>query len=142
MAKKGILYLRMYLYFIINNKPFRPLCDTVYHETFMAGNFRGSMASYYFVIKHLRLLMMDLRIMPVMEIIKHKTFAVVQKTAKSAKVSCHKSFMVYGNTYCFWKWLLLSIFILKQINHVRHTSHHSKHDWSDSSLIRKKDVKT
>ena len=59
-------------------------------------NFRGSMASYYFVIKHLRLLMMDLRIMPVMEIIRHKTFAVVQKAAKSAKVSCHESFMVYG----------------------------------------------
>ena len=34
--------------------------------------------------------------MPVMEIIRHKTFAVVRKTAKSAKVSCHKRFMVYG----------------------------------------------
>ena len=31
--------------------------------------------------------MMDLRIMPVMEIIRHKTFTVVRKTAKSAKVS-------------------------------------------------------
>ena len=37
--------------------------------------------------------------MPVMEIIRHKTFAVVQKTAKSAKVSCHESFMVYGTNY-------------------------------------------
>ena len=54
------------------------------------------MASYYFVIKHSRLLMMDLRIIPVMEIIRHKTLAVVQKTAKSAKVSCHESFMVCG----------------------------------------------
>ena len=52
-------------------------------------NFRGSMASYYFVIKHSRLLMMDLRIIPVKEIIRHKTFAVVRKTAKSAKVSCY-----------------------------------------------------
>ena len=34
--------------------------------------------------------------MPVMEIIRHKTFAVVRKTAKSMKVSCHESFMVYG----------------------------------------------
>ena len=34
--------------------------------------------------------------MPMMEIIRHKTFAVVRKIAKSAKVSCHKSFMVYG----------------------------------------------
>ena len=59
-------------------------------------NFRGSMASYYFVIKHSRLLIIDLRIMPVMEIIRHKTFAVVRKTAKSAKVSCHESFMVYS----------------------------------------------
>ena len=33
--------------------------------------------------------------MPVMEIIRHKTFAVIQKTAKSVKVSCHESFMVY-----------------------------------------------
>ena len=62
----------------------------------MAGNFHGSMASYYFVIKHLRLLMMDLRIMPVMEIIRHKTLAVVRKTAKSAKV---ESFMVYCRLY-------------------------------------------
>ena len=54
------------------------------------------MASYYFVIKHSRLLMMDLRIMPLMEIIRHKTFTVAQKTAKSAKVSCHENFMVYG----------------------------------------------
>ena len=57
----------------------------------MTGNFRGSMASYYFVIKHSRLLMMDLRIMPVMKIIRNKTFAEVQKTAKTAKVSCHES---------------------------------------------------
>ena len=62
-------------------------------------NFHGSMASYYFIIKHSWLLMMDLRIMPVMEIIRHKTFAVVRKTAKSAKVSCHESFMVYGTNY-------------------------------------------
>ena len=62
----------------------------------MAGKFCGSMASYYFVIEHSRLLMMDLRIMPVMEVIRHKTFAVVRKTVKSAKVSCHESFMVYG----------------------------------------------
>ena len=34
--------------------------------------------------------------MPVMEIIRHKTFAEVRKTAKSPKVSCHESFMVYG----------------------------------------------
>ena len=34
--------------------------------------------------------------MPVMEIIRHKAFTVVRKTAKSAKVSCHESFMVYG----------------------------------------------
>ena len=34
--------------------------------------------------------------MPVIEIIRHKTFAVVRQTAKSAKVSCHKSFMIYG----------------------------------------------
>ena len=50
---------------------------TVLHETFVAENFHGSMASYYFVIKHSRLLMMDLRIMPVMEIIRHKTFVVI-----------------------------------------------------------------
>ena len=43
--------------------------------------------------------MMDLRIMPVMEIIRHKTFALVRKTAKSAKISYHESFMVYGITY-------------------------------------------
>ena len=36
--------------------------------------------------------------MPVMEIIRHKTFAVVCKTAKFVKVSCHRSFMVYGIT--------------------------------------------
>ena len=66
----------------------------------MAGNFCGSMASYYFVIKHSWLLMMDLRIMPVMAIIRHKTFAVVRKTAKYAKVSCHESFMVYGMSNC------------------------------------------
>ena len=36
------------------------------------------------------------KIMPVMEIIRHKTFAVVRKTVKYAKVSCHESFMVYG----------------------------------------------
>ena len=59
-------------------------------------NFRGSIASYYFVIKHSQLLMMDLRIMPAKEIIRHKTFAVVRKTTKSAKVSCHKSFVLYG----------------------------------------------
>ena len=40
--------------------------------------------------------MVDLRIMPVMEIIKHKTFVVVRKAAKSAKVSCRESFMVYS----------------------------------------------
>ena len=57
-------------------------------------NFRSSMASYYFVLKHSRLLMMDLRIMPVMELIRHKMFAVVYKTAKSVKDSCHESFKV------------------------------------------------
>ena len=35
--------------------------------------------------------------MAVMEIIRHKTFTVVRKTAKSAKVTCHESFMVYGS---------------------------------------------
>ena len=50
-------------------------------------------------MQHSRLLMMDLRIVPVMKIIRHKTFAVVQKTAKSVKVSCHESFMVYGIRY-------------------------------------------
>ena len=34
--------------------------------------------------------------MPMMEIIRHKTFAVAQKTAKSMKVFFHESFMVYG----------------------------------------------
>ena len=53
--------------------------------------------------------MMDLRIMPMMEIIRHKTFAVVQKTAKSAKVSCHKSFMAYG-TWFFPEMLIFSNF--------------------------------
>ena len=38
------------------------------------------MASYYFVIKNSRLLMIDQRIMLVMEIIRLKTFAVVQKS--------------------------------------------------------------
>ena len=42
------------------------------------------MANYYFVIKNSQLLIVDLRIMPVMEIIKHKIFALVKKIAKSA----------------------------------------------------------
>ena len=29
--------------------------------------------------------------------IRHKTFVVIRKTAKSAKVSCHTSFMVYDS---------------------------------------------
>ena len=80
----------------------------------MAGNFRGSMASYYFVIKHSRLLMMDLRIMPVMEIIRHKTFVVVRKTTKSAKISCHKSFMVNGTVSYQFQFITLVVNIIPE----------------------------
>ena len=38
--------------------------------------------------------MMDLSIVPVMEIIRHKIFATAWKIAKSTKASCHKSLMV------------------------------------------------
>ena len=44
----------------------------------MAGNFTAPwQVIISVVIKHLQLLMMDLGIMPLMEIIRHKTFAVV-----------------------------------------------------------------
>ena len=52
------------------------------------------MANCYLVIKHLWLAMIDLSIVPVMEIIRHKIFAMAWKIAKSTKASCHKSLMV------------------------------------------------
>ena len=56
-------------------------------------NFRGRKLSRLqgkLLLKHSRLLMMDLRIMPVMEIIRHKTFAVIRKTANPRKFPATK----------------------------------------------------
>ena len=58
----------------------------------MTGNFFGSVVNLNFVIKHLQLPVMDLRI--VMEIIRHETFSEGMK--KSAKVSCNESFMLFS----------------------------------------------
>ena len=55
--------------------------------------------------------------MPVMEIIRHKTFAVVRKTAKSAKISSYESFMVYSMCLCVCVcvcvsyWLFVCVFM-------------------------------
>ena len=90
--------------FLFNSKGATYFYEAMYRIT---RNFRGSMASYYFVIKHSRLLMMDLRIMPVIEIIRHKTFAVVRKAAKSAKVSWHTVNLV---DYISWIGVIKQIF--------------------------------
>ena len=45
----------------------------LYHKAFVVRNFCGSVANCYFIIKHLRLLLViDLRVMPIMEIIGHE----------------------------------------------------------------------
>ena len=84
----------------------------------VAGNFRGSMTSYYFVIKYSWLLMMDLRIMPVMEIIRHKTFVVVQKQRNPQKFPATKVlwYMVFKgqNIYGFLSYQYFSANFLMQ----------------------------
>ena len=58
------------------------IVTAIQHETFLTANLRSSVENHCFVIKHLRLLVMDLRIMLVVVVIRHGIFMEVYENPR------------------------------------------------------------
>ena len=73
--------------------------NTVYHESFEAKNLRGQCITQIFTKKLSRIpivIAISARFSIATEIFHGKSFAEQQKTAKTAKLFCLETFMVYG----------------------------------------------